>query len=497
MNDTIYVTTTIPYVNAPPHVGFALELVQADALARYHRLLGRNVRLQTGTDENAFKNVLSARERGVPIARFVAENAERFRELSRVLGISADRFIRTTEPEHARAVHAFIERLQPADLYEASYGALYCPGCEDFYLERDLSAGCCPEHNAPVIEVAERNHFFRLSRYQQEIRTLIASRQLRVLPEARETEVLQFIDGGLRDISISRDAARADGWGIPFPGDPAQVVYVWIDALINYLTGLGFPNDGPLTEFWSSDAEKLHVIGKNVWKFHAVYWPALLLSAGLPLPDRIFTHGFLTSEGRKISKSNGAAPDPLRYIECFGVDAVRYYLLRYVRPFDDADFSVERLGKSYESDLANSLGNLCSRLTALCEVVGVSGSPVGGQPKAPAGFHDVAREFRFDQALALLWDEVARINREITTAEPWADVKAGRHDAVRNTLADWVNELQAIAYWLQPALPNTAAAIERVLGGGPIRRCAPLFPRIEATAASNLRAPARPLTNWR
>jgi methionyl-tRNA synthetase len=483
MSDRIYITTTIPYVNAAPHVGFALELVQADAHARYQRLLGKSVRLQTGTDENAFKNVLSARERGLPVESFVAENAERFRALSRSLSVSADRFLRTTEPEHARAVHAFLARLRPDDVYEASYDALYCPGCEDFYLERDLRDGCCPEHGTPATAVSERNYFFRLSRYQQQIRDLIATRTLRVLPESRETEVLQFIDRGLRDISISRNAARSGGWGIRFPGDPEQVVYVWIDALINYLTGLGFP-DAPLqTEFWG-DGEKLHVIGKNVWKFHAVYWPALLLSANLPLPDCIVTHGFLTSEGRKISKSGGpGAPDPFRFIERFGADALRYFLLRYVRPFDDADFSVDRLQATYHADLANGLGNLCSRLTALCEAVQLRGQAIRLQPTAPSGFHEFAQNFRFDYALDLLFDEVSRINREVSDAEPWVDVKAGRHEAVRKTLAVWLNQLQTVVYWLEPALPQTSTAIERALAAQPIRRCKPLFPRLDHPVA--------------
>jgi methionyl-tRNA synthetase len=479
MTTTFYVTTTIPYVNAPPHVGFALELVQADAIARYHRLLGATVRLQTGTDENAFKNVLSARARGVPVETLVDENAARFRALSDALSISLDHFIRTTDAAHASAVHALLARLKPGDVYKAQYRGLYCAGCEDFYLERDLVDGClCPDHRTPVVEVTEHNHFFRLSAYRDRVRGLIVSRRLRIVPEARETEVLRFLDRGLEDISISRDAIRSNGWGVPFPGDSEQVVYVWIDALVNYVSGLGFPAGSELARFWGPDAHKLHVIGKNVWKFHAVYWPALLLSAGLDVPDEIFAHGFLTIDGEKISKSLGNAPDPIQHIERLGTDAVRYYLLRYVRPFEDTDFSAVRLDAAYDADLANGFGNLCSRLTALAESAELDGRDRTEAPDAPPEFHDAVRAFRFDHALATLWDIVTRTNRELAEARPWEHVRAGRLIAARRDLSRWVEQLAAIAHWLSPFLPSTAATVRDALSRSPTRKCAPLFPRL-------------------
>lgn len=480
MTKSLYVTTSIPYVNAPPHIGFALELVQADTVARYHRLLGTPVRLQTGTDENAFKNVLSARERGISVESLVDENSERFRALCITLDISADRFIRTTEPAHRRAVHDFLSRLREGDVYASAYRARYCPGCEDFYLERELEDGLlCPDHRTPVIEVEERNHFFRLSAYQDQLRDLVASRRLRIYPEARETEVLRFIERGLADISISRHSGRSGGWGIPFPGDDTQVVYVWIDALINYLTGLGFPDAGGTSRFWSAEATKLHVIGKNVWKFHAIYWPALLLSAGLPLPDEILVHGFLTHEGERISKSRGNSVDPALYVERFSTDGVRYFLLRKVRPFDDTDFSVVRLEASYAADLANGLGNLCSRLTTLCESAGVPGHAITSAPPAPVEFHEHVRAFRFDEALATLWGEVVSISRELTSARPWEDLKAGRLAEPRELLAGYVGRLAAVGYWLAPFIPSTADKIRAILSHDPIRKCPPLFPRLD------------------
>jgi methionyl-tRNA synthetase len=478
MTKPIYVTTTIPYVNAPPHVGFALELVQADALARYNRLTGREVRLQTGTDENAFKNVLSAECRGIGVQQLVDENSARFRELTRALDVSADRFQRTTDPTHRRAVGAFFARLRRDDLFTDEYRGLYCPGCEDFYLESESVGRCCPEHGTLLVDVAERNHFFRLSAYQSRLHELISSRRIHVVPAAREAEVLGFIERGLADISISRDATRSRGWGIPYPGDPRQIVYVWIDALINYLSGLGFPEDGP-TRCWDI-AEKCHVIGKNVWKFHAVYWPALLLSAGLELPDRIVVHGFLTNEGRKISKSAGDAVDPVEYIDDFGADPVRYFLLRHARPFEDSDFSVDRLTAAYNADLSNGLGNLTSRLTALCESAEVSRVTVPAGPP-PDGFHEEVGAFRFDLALALLWGEVADLNRELGAARPWDDIKSGRLTEARAALEPLVGRLSTLAHWLSPFLPRTSRVIRDVLAGPSISRSEPLFPRRRVT----------------
>jgi methionyl-tRNA synthetase len=477
MTDQLYLTTTIPYVNAAPHIGFALELVQADCIARYHRLVGRTVRFQTGTDENAFKNVLSARALGIPVEQLVEQNADRFRSLAHSLEISHDSFVRTTEPAHARSVYALLARLREGDVYRARYRGLYCTGCEDFYLERDLDAGCCPEHGTPIVAVDEGNYFFRLSAYAEPIRELIATGRLRIVPETRQAEVSKFVERGLVDISISRDFARSGGWGIPYPGDASQVVYVWIDALVNYLTGLGFPGGIDVERFWNVDAARVHVIGKNVWKFHAVYWPALLLSAGLPVPDTILVHGFLTSEGEKISKSSGNATDPQAYVARFGADAVRYFLLRHVRPFDDTDFSVERVAAAYRSDLANGLGNLCSRLTTLAEAANLPGIRVEGSPSPPPGVPDALNAFRPDLALEVLWREVARINREVSDARPWVAVREGNASSVRGRLEAWVHALDIVAFWLAPFLPQTSARIRAVLEAPCIRKIAPLFPR--------------------
>ena len=305
-----YITTTIPYVNAEPHIGFALELVQADTLARYARLCGERVRLQTGTDENAWKNVESARARGCSPREFVARNTEAFRRLAQALNIAVDEFVHTTEERHRRAVWALWQRLRPGDLYKQAYTGHYCVGCEDFFYERELVDGCCPEHRTPPVPVEEENYFFRLSAYQAQIEELLLSGRLAITPEKRRLEVLNFVRQGLQDISVSRSSARAEGWGITVPGDESQTVYVWIDALVNYLTGLGFGTHEDWQEFWGPQSRVIHCLGKNVWKFHAVYWPALLLSAGLPLPDELVIHGFLTVNGQKIGKSLGMPSIP-------------------------------------------------------------------------------------------------------------------------------------------------------------------------------------------
>ncbi|MDX9980227.1 MAG: methionine--tRNA ligase, partial [Lentisphaeria bacterium] len=477
------ITTTIPYVNAAPHIGFALELVQADALARYARLLGHRVRFQTGTDENAFKNVLSARERGVPTEEFVGTNTQAFRQLTTALLSSHDDFVRTTEPRHRHTVHQLWNRLAPGDLYEASYQGLYCNGCEDFLLEKDLVDGRCPDHGTIPEPVAERNHFFRLSRYQDRLEQLIASDTLRVVPETRKNEVLRFIQGGLRDISVSRSTARSGGWGIPVPGDPDKVIYVWIDALVNYLSGPGNGDGLASIPFWDPETRKVHVIGKNVWKFHAVYWPALLLSAGLPVPDEIVVHGFLTVNGHKISKTKiEGVPEvkqPAEYIAQYGPDAVRYYLLRAIHPFHDSDFTEQGLVTVYTADLANGLGNLCTRLTTLCARADVSLPTADfGKSLLRTRIGKAFDDFRLDLILDLLANETARLNREIAERKPWEAFRDGQEATIQTDLAVWANSLRDVLHWLAPVLPQSTGRALSCLDRNPIQKCPPLFPRL-------------------
>ncbi|MEV6524435.1 methionine--tRNA ligase [Longispora sp. NPDC051575] len=375
---TIFLTTTIPYVNAEPHLGFALEAVQADVLARHHRRRGDDVRLLTGTDDNSLKNVLAAERLGVPVAEFVDRNAAAFEALRTPLDLSFDDFLRTSrDPRH----RAGVERLWHAcahDLYRARYEGLYCVGCEHYVTEP------CPEHPVPPQPVAEENWFFRLSRYAGPIRDAIVSGRLRIEPAARRNEVLAFLDSGLRDLSVSRSTDRARGWGIPVPGDPGQVVYVWWDALGNYVSSLDYGTGGPAYQRWWAGADRrVHLVGKGVLRFHAVYWPALLLSAGLPLPTEILVHDYLTVDGQKISKSTGTGVGPVALAHRYGTDALRWWLLREVPRVGDADFTEARLLARANADLAGGVGNLVHRVTTLARRHGCT--PASPAPTTPPG----------------------------------------------------------------------------------------------------------------
>ncbi|MEW6755961.1 MAG: methionine--tRNA ligase [Candidatus Latescibacterota bacterium] len=486
--ERIYVTTSIPYVNARPHVGFALELVQADAIARHARLVGRPTRFQSGTDENAGKNAQVARALGIAPHALVDAHSAEYRRLVDALGCAADDFVRTTEERHCRGVQALWRRLRPEDLYRRAYRGRYCSGCEDFLGETDLVDGRCPDHDAPLAEVEEENWFFRLSAYQEPLLGLLEEGRLRVVPEKRRAEVLAFVRRGLRDISVSRRAERMGHWGIPVPGHPDEVIYVWIDALANYITGPGFGGAQAWQEWWGPGVRKVHVIGKNVWKFHAVYWPALLLSAGLPPPDEVVVHGFLTAEGRKIGKSLGNAVDPFPCVQQVGADGLRYYLLRAVPPFDDGDFALEQLRRVYHADLANGLGNLVSRVTALAARSGLGGLLTGPQdaalPRPPAGYGEAMAEYAFQRALESLWAVIGQVDRQIEEVRPWEALRAGQEERLRPYLTQWLGQLRVIGHWLQPFLPATGAAILRAVGADPVQHSPPLFPRLERPAAN-------------
>jgi methionyl-tRNA synthetase len=483
-----YVTTSIPYVNARPHLGFALESVQADALARYHRLKGEDVRFLTGTDENSLKNVRAAEQEGVATRTLVDRNAARFRALRDALDLSFDDFIRTSaDPRHRHGVEklwAACER--SGDIYRRPYRGLYCVGCEQFYAEDELADGLCPEHLQPPELVEEENYFFRLERYAGQIEELIASERLRIVPQGRKNEVLSFVRRGLRDFSISRSRARAHGWGIPTPGDPAQVTYVWFDALGNYITALGYTDEGPLFQrYWVDNPRRVHVIGKDIVRFHAIYWPAMLLSAGLPLPTAIFVHGFITVDGRKISKSLGNTVDPVELAARYGVDALRYYLLREVVATEDADFTLERFIRAYNTGLADQLGNLLHRVAGMVNRYfdGVVPEPDTlqaadhGLVATAEALHErvdaALADFAPHEALRAIWELVAAANKYVIDVQPWTlagqrksagPTSAAAEARLRTTLYNLVEALRLVAHGCAPFLPTTAEAIVRRLG---------------------------------
>jgi methionyl-tRNA synthetase len=492
-----YITTTIPYVNARPHLGHALELVQADVLARHRRSRGERVRFQAGTDDNSLKNVLAAQAAGVGVQEFVDANAAAFTGLAGPLSLSVDDVIRTSsDPRH----RAGVERLWRAcaasgDLYRRHYEGLYCVGCEQFYPTAELAGGRCPDHGTVPDLVAEENWFFRLSRYAAPLRALIADGTIRVEPAERRNEALALIDGGLADFSVSRSTERARGWGIPVPGDPGQVIYVWWDALGNYLTALGYAGDGAdLARWWTGASRRVHLLGKGVLRFHAIYWPAILLSAGEAVPTDLFVHSYLTDNGRKISKSGGAAADPYDLAAAYGTDAVRWWLLREVPRGADADFTVGRLVGRANDELANGLGNLVNRVIALIHrYLGGHGPAATSSTRdaaldeaagnAPAAIAGALDDFDFRRATDAVWRIADEANRYVNRARPWELAKAGRTAELAGVLSSLLSACQAIGTDLAPFLPDAAARITRQCtqdAAGLLPPPAPLLPRITA-----------------
>ncbi len=532
----IYLSTTIPYVNSRPHLGFALELVQADVLARHYRRTGEIVRLQSGTDDNSLKNVLAARAAGLSTGELVRRNAAAFAALRDQLSLSFDDFIRTgSDPRHRPGVHRLWRACEASgDLYRRQYRGLYCVGCEQFYTQDELAGGRCPEHGTEPQLVEEENWFFRLSRYADQLHELISSGRLRIEPASRRNEVLSFIAGGLDDFSVSRSTARARGWGIGVPGDPGQVIYVWWDALGNYITAPGYGTDqAGYRRWWTGADRRIHLVGKGVLRFHAVYWPAILLSAGQPLPTQILVHDYLTAGGRRISKSAGPAPDPAALAGRYGVDAVRWWLLREVPRTGDTDFTEERLVARANGDLANSLGNLASRVLTLAQSsragrVSPLPRPAGSTRwLSAAGQHDTAHgghwpadaaslqaaiqdapkrvaaaleDFDFRAATAGVWAIFEEANRYINATKPWqlakaeqrshagatpldrpeaGDQAAGRRlDVVLGAL---LTACQSLAAELAPFLPDLAGQLAAACddSAGRLGEPRPLFPRIE------------------
>lgn len=363
--EKFYITTAIDYVNASPHIGHALEKVQADVAARYQRILGKDVFFLTGADEHGAKIVRAAQKAGKTPANFCEENSEKFKLLAQKLNISNDDFIRTSdEKRHFPAAQKIWNIINAkGDIYKKHYKGLYCVGHEAFITEKDLVGGKCVLHDSEPETIEEENYFFRLTRYAGKIKEAILKEELKIVPEERKNETLAFINEGLEDISISRPA-KDISWGVPVPADASQTMYVWFEALVNYISGLGFAgaDDKKFRKFWPAD---IHFIGKDILRFHAIIWPAILLSAGLPLPRTIFAHGFITVGGKKMSKTLGNVVDPFYYIDNYGADALRYYLLRKIPNFEDGDFTDEKFKAAHEGELVNGLGNFVSRVSRM------------------------------------------------------------------------------------------------------------------------------------
>lgn len=476
MAKPLYLTTTLPYVNADPHIGFALEIVHADIRARSERLLGRDVFFTTGTDEHGQKIWQKAKEKGEDPQAYVDYYAARFERLKSGLNLSNDAFIRTTHSAHKHAAQELWKRcLAQGDIYKKKYKGLYCVGDEAFLKEGDLVDGKCPNHpSMEPVEIEEENYFFKLSAYQDKLLEYLA-RESVIVPAWRREEALNFVKGGLEDFSISREKARMS-WGVPVPDDDTQVMYVWFDALTNYISTLGWPDDaeGNFAKFWEG-GEVVQMAGKDQVRFQSIMWQAMLFSAGVKNTDTVAYHGFITSGGQKMSKSLGNVIEPFALVDEYGTDAVRYFLARHVHPFEDSDFTLERFKDAYNADLANGFGNLASRIMQLAQTH-LSMAATAPAPALPEEFAGAVSRFEINKAVEYVGGRITALDQRITAEAPFRVVKEDVEKG-RGLIAELVRELHAIAYMLQPVIPTTAAAVLKAIEDN--RKPANLFPRKE------------------
>ena len=465
-----YITTSIAYINAAPHVGFAWELLQADVLARWYRLNGHPTWLLTGTDEHGSKIAKVAGEEGVAPQVIADRNSALFANLKPLLNLSTDDFIRTSDQKrHFPGAQKLWWQLAAAgDIYKDKYVGLYCVGCEAYVTEKDLVDGCCQYHKTEPERIEEENYFFRLSKYADKIAQLIESKELEIIPEGRAKEILNVIKSGLTDISFSRPVAKLP-WGVPVPDDPEQTMYVWCDALSNYISAIGYGRDETeFNQWWPAD---IHCIGKDILRFHAAIWPGMLLSAGLPLPKKVLVHGFITSNGQKMSKSLGNVIDPKEAIDVYGVDALRYYLLRELPTTDDGDFSWKRFEELYNHELADNLGNLLSRVVQMaskfCDGKAPAVSPaLDGTADIIAEVQKYLEELDLQKALLAINQYISQLNVLVDAKKPWELAKQGKQEEINAVLYQLLEGLRIVALLLAPYLPETAGTIYASLGLG-------------------------------
>jgi len=485
-----YITAAIPYVNGAPHIGHALEFVQCDTVKRYKKLAGFETLLVSGSDENGLKIVQAAEKQNLTPQELADRNTKVFGDFVKLLNIDIDVWRRGSDKKlHWPGSQKLWELCcKNGDIYKKNWGGYYCVGCEDFYTKKDLIDGKCPEHLTKPEWIEEENYFFRLSKYEREIERLIKSDELEIIPDIRRNEVLAFLSGGLEDFSISRSIKRAKNWGIPVPGDNSQVIYTWFDALNVYQTAVGFGYDEKeWKKWWPAD---VHIIGKGILRFHAVYWIGMLLSAKLPLPRSIFVHGYVSSGGVKMSKSLGNVVDPFEVIKKYGVDATRYYLLREIPAYGDGDFTDSRFKEVYNADLANGLGNLIARVAKLSQNIKYQISPYNRPEGGFTGqanikynelleknstYKKALEEFRFNEALVLIWQKVTEANKKIDAEKPWTLI--GKE--LDKVLRPLIDQIIVIGYLLKPFMPETADKIIKQFSASKIISQSPLFPRIK------------------
>jgi methionyl-tRNA synthetase len=473
-----YVTTSIPYVNGEPHLGHAMEFLMADVLARRARQQGSKVIFSIGTDEHGGKIAEKAAELKIEPKALADQMSQRFSELAKKLDISNDRFIRTTDKGHEQRAKLIWKTLEK-DIYKGKYEGWYCTGDEAFFSEAEVKAnnGICPNHNRPYEKIEEENYFFKLSKYSEPVLAAIESGQFQVIPSTKRNEIINIIKDGLEDISVSRPAQKI-GWGIPVPGDDTQVMYVWFEALMNYITVLGYPEHDDFKKFWPAQVQ---VIGKDILRFHAAIWPAMLLALGAALPKTLYVHSFININGKKMSKSLGNYVSPDEVIDKYGAEAFRYYFLRHIPSYNDGDFTWESFEATYNNELANELGNAVQRTASM-----IRQYLKGVITDVPAAEHDIAQydealaNCRFDRALDEVWEQVRGLNQYIDQEKPWAIAQEGDPAHLREVLAYQASSLLGIATLLEPFLPDTAAKIKAVFTADEIKPIeGTLFPKQE------------------
>jgi len=480
-----YLTTAIDYVNASPHIGHAMEKILADTISRYKRLKGEEVLFLAGTDEHSLKNVRAAEKEKITVKELVDKYAGKFYGLKEILNLSFDDFIRTTEKRHLLGVQKLWSACQN-DIYKKSYSGLYCVDCEEFYKERELINGLCPEHKTKPELIKEENYFFRLSKYQTQLKKFIEKDEVKIIPETRKNEVLSFINSGLEDICISRSSKRASGWGIDVPNDKSQKIWVWFDALSNYINALGYgENSEKFNDWWQKNKNKLHIVGKDILRFHAVYWPAILLSANLSLPKQIFAHGFIKVNGQKMSKSLGNVIHPYELVEKYGTDAVRYFLLAEFPSVEDGDFTYEKLENKYNADLANGIGNLFERIFAMAisykynydDSDDYDSEIKDFQEKTEVVYAEKMNNHQLYEAAITIFSFAKKLDQYINAHEPWRLIKSrhpkgvgtpteaseDKNPEVEKILATLIFGVEKIILWLKPFMPSKMEQAEKYL----------------------------------
>lgn len=482
MGKQLYITTAIPYANAKPHIGNAMDYLLADIWARYQRQNDHEVRFQVGTDEHGNKIAAKAAEAGMEPQAYVDSMYGNFEVLMRAVGAEYTDFVRTTDGHHKGAVQYIWQQLEPY-IYKGTYEGWYCMGCENFVTDKEAAAnnGVCPDHQKEYQRLSEDNYYLKTSAFSDKIREAIETNHMRIVPEFRKNEFLELIKDGLQDVSISRPRKNLS-WGISVPGDDSQVMYVWLDALSNYLTVIGYPDKPGWQDFWPANVQ---VIGKDILRFHAGIWPAMLLGLDLPLPKVLLVHGFVNVGGAKMSKTVGNVVDPMALIESYGMDAFRYYFARHIPTQEDGDFTHEKFEQAYNNELGNDLGNLVQRVAAM--VTRYQSGVVGDGPQAEhdmGPYHEAMANFEFNRALDEAWTTVRSLNQYLEQVKPWEiakkrDTDTEAADHLAEVLAHAVSTLTQVADLLTPFMPGTAEAIRATFAGGVVSsEATPLFPKI-------------------